>query len=330
MFETDPQQVQAALRLLKITGRPDKPTVIRAFRDAAKEVHPDKFRTEAEKAAAHPKFLKLVAARDLCLQALQEQVDGGARVPPRPDRATSSAPPRPDRATSSAPPRPDRATSSAPPRPDRAAPRPTDYRAEWDAFVKSENAYFNAMTAVGSSLHVGLQAVRVTLFACLIAGGMAVLFVIIAALVAGAIFVAASATVAIPVAGWVVGGFALLGLLHTVGELWNRASASYARAADSIFRGVAVTGRAAVTFHATFCAVIAVLWAVGAVFLSLHGDAGLLGVVCVVMGFAVLLSYVIIFQLIAERMAELDAAFRRLREAPSFALVLAPRPQQRR
>ena len=308
MFETDPQQVQAALRLLKITGRPDKPTVIRAFRDAAKEVHPDKFRTEAEKAAAHPKFLKLVAARDLCLQALQEQVDGGARVPPRPDRATSSAPPRPD----------------------RAAPRPTDYRAEWDAFVKSENAYFNAMTAVGSSLHVGLQAVRVTLFACLIAGGMAVLFVIIAALVAGAIFVAASATVAIPVAGWVVGGFALLGLLHTVGELWNRASASYARAADSIFRGVAVTGRAAVTFHATFCAVIAVLWAVGAVFLSLHGDAGLLGVVCVVMGFAVLLSYVIIFQLIAERMAELDAAFRRLREAPSFALVLAPRPQQRR
>ena len=308
MFETDPQQVQAALRLLKITGRPDKPTVIRAFRDAAKEVHPDKFRTEAEKAAAHPKFLKLVAARDLCLQALEEQVDGGARVPPRPDRATSSAPPRPD----------------------RAAPRPTDYRAEWDAFVKSENAYFNAMTAVGSSLHVGLQAVRVTLFACLIAGGMAVLFVIIAALVAGAIFVAASATVAIPVAGWVVGGFALLGLLHTVGELWNRASASYARAADSIFRGVAVTGRAAVTFHATFCAVIAVLWAVGAVFLSLHGDAGLLGVVCVVMGFAVLLSYVIIFQLIAERMAELDAAFRRLREAPSFALVLAPRPQQRR
>ena len=308
MFETDPQQVQAALRLLKITGRPDKPTVIRAFRDAAKEVHPDKFRTEAEKAAAHPKFLKLVAARDLCLQALQEQVDGGARVPPRPDRATSSAPPRPD----------------------RAAPRPTDYRAEWDAFVKSENAYFNAMTAVGSSLHVGLQAVRVTLFACLIAGGMAVLFVIIAALVAGAIYVAASATVAIPVAGWVVGGFALLGLLHTVGELWNRASASYARAADSIFRGVAVTGRAAVTFHATFCAVIAVLWAVGAVFLSLHGDAGLLGVVCVVMGFAVLLSYVIIFQLIAERMAELDAAFRRLREAPSFALVLAPRPQQRR
>ena len=196
--------------------------------------------------------------------------------------------------------------------------------------MKSENAYFNAMTAVGSSLHVGLQAVRVTLFACLIAGGMAGLFVIIAVLVAGAIFVAASATVAIPVAGWVVGGFALLGLLHTVGELWNRASEAYERSADSIFRGVAVTGRAAVTFHATFCAVIAVLWAVGAVFLSLHGDAGLLGVVCVVMGFAVLLSYVIIFQLIAERMAELDAAFRRLREAPSFALVLAPRPQQRR
>ena len=194
--------------------------------------------------------------------------------------------------------------------------------------MKSENAYFNAMTAVGSSLSVGLQAVGVTLFACLIAGGMAVLFVLIAALVAAAIFVAGSATVAIPVAGWVVGGFALLALLGGVGEMWNRAGEAYAQTADGIFRRVAVTGRAARTFHATFCGVIAFLWGAGAVFSSLPG-AALLGVACIVMGSAVLLSYVIIFQLIAERMAELDAAFRRLREAPSFALVLAPRMQRR-
>jgi hypothetical protein len=308
MFETDPQEVQAALRLLKITGRPDKPTVIRAFRDAAKEVHPDKFQTAAEKAAAHPKFLRLVAARDLCLQALVEQVDGGGTVPPRPDRATSSAPPQPDRAT----------------------PRPTDYRAEWEAFATNQHAYFNAMTAVTSALTVGLQAAGITLFACFVAGGMAVLFALIAALVAGAVFVAGSATVAIPVAGWILGGAAVVGLLKKVGELWEAARESYVSSADSIFRGVAVTGRATVTFHATFWLVMVSFWLVGALMVdSRDGGTVFFGALCIITGFASLLSYLIIFSLIYHRMAELDAAFRRLREAPSFALVLAPRPQQR-
>jgi hypothetical protein len=308
MFETDPQEVQDALRLLKITGRPDKPTVIRAFRDAAKEVHPDKFRTEAEKAAAHPKFLKLVAARDLCLQALDEQVGGGGQTA-APSGASTARPPRERPA---------------------AQPERPDYRAEWEAFATNQHAYFNAMTAVSSALTVGLQAAGITLFACFIAGGMAVLFALIAALVAGAIFVAGSATVAIPVAGWILGGAAVVGLLKKVGELWEAARESYVSSADSIFRGVAVTGRATVTFHATFWLVIVSFWLVGALMVdSRDGGTVFFGALCIITGCASLLSYLIIFSLIYQRMAELDAAFRRLREAPSFALVLAPRPQRR-
>ena len=309
MFETDPKQVQEALRLLKITGRPDKPTVIRAFRDAAKELHPDKFRSEADKAAAHPKFLELVAARDLCLQALEEQVDGGGQA-----AAASGG-------------------SAARPRQERPSGQPEgpDYRAEWEAFATNQHAYFNAMTAVSSAFTVGLQAAGITLFACFVAGGMAVLFGLIAALVAGAIFVAGSATVAIPVAGWILGGAAVVGLLKKVGELWEAARESYVSSADSIFRGVAVTGRATVTFHATFWLVIVCFWLIGALMVDSHdGGTVFFGALCIITGFASLLSYLIIFSLIYHRMAELDAAFRRLREAPSFALVLAPRPQQRR
>jgi hypothetical protein len=187
------------------------------------------------------------------------------------------------------------------------------------------------MTAVSSALTVGLQAAGITLFACFIAGGMAVLFALIAALVAGAIFVAGSATVAIPVAGWILGGAAVVGLLKKVGELWEAARESYVSSADSIFRGVAVTGRATVTFHATFWLVIVSFWLVGALMVdSRDGGTVFFGALCIITGFASLLSYLIIFSLIYQRMAELDAAFRRLREAPSFALVLAPRPQQRR
>ena len=197
--------------------------------------------------------------------------------------------------------------------------------------MKSENAYFNAMTAVSSAFTVGLQAAGITLFACFVAGGMAVLFGLLAALVAGAIFVAGSATVAIPVAGWILGGAAVVGLLNKVGELWEAARESYVSSADSIFRGVAVTGRATVTFHATFWLVIVCFWLIGALMVDSHdGGTVFFGALCIITGFASLLSYLIIFSLIYHRMAELDAAFRRLREAPSFALVLAPRPQQRR
>ena len=309
MFETDPQEVQAALRLLKITGRPDKPTVIRAYREAAKLVHPDKFKLDAEKVAATKAFIALAEARDLCLRALEEQVDGGGQAAAA--SGGSAARPRQER------------PSGQPERP--------DYRAEWEAFATNQHAYFNAMTAVNSALTVGLQAAGITLFACFVAGGMAVLFGLIAALVAGAIFVAGSATVAIPVAGWILGGAAVVGLLKKVGELWEAARESYVSSADSIFRGVAVTGRATVTFHATFWLVIVCFWLIGALMVDSHdGGTVFFGALCIITGFASLLSYLIIFSLIYHRMAELDAAFRRLREAPSFALVLAPRPQQRR
>jgi hypothetical protein len=309
MFETDPQQVQAAMRLLKITGRPDKPTVIRAYREAAKLVHPDKFQLDAEKVAATKKFIALAEARDLCLQALQEQVDGGGQAA----AASGGSAARPQQERRS------------------AQPERPDYRAEWEAFATNQHAYFNAMTAVSSAFTVGLQAAGITLFACFVAGGMAVLFALIAALVAGAIFVAGSATVAIPVAGWILGGAAVVGLLKKVGELWEAARESYVSSADSIFRGVAVTGRATVTFHATFWLVIVCFWLVGALMVdSRDGGTVFFGALCIITGFASLLSYLIIFSLIYHRMAELDAAFRRLREAPSFALVLAPRPQQRR
>jgi hypothetical protein len=86
-----------------------------------------------------------------------------------------------------------------------------------------------------------------------------------------------------------------------------------------------------VTFHATFWLVIVCFWLVGALMVdSRDGGTVFFGALCIITGFASLLSYLIIFSLIYHRMAELDAAFRRLREAPSFALVLAPRPQQRR
>ena len=318
MFETDPQQVQEALRLLKITGRPDKPTVIRAFRDAAKEVHPDKFRTEAEKAAAHPKFLKLVAARDLCLQALDEQVDGGAQT------AAASG-----------------GSTARPPRERPAAqPERPDYRAEWEAFATNQHAYFNAMTAIKSARKVALQAVQATVVATLYAAVMTIVIALIGGLLAGAFFAAGSATIAIPVAGWILGWSALVALVGFAEEGWRETKQHFRTSAQTIFRSVAITGRATLMYHGIFIPLIVAFAGVSLAMFSYEYDSDspdsfiffwfLTALGCLCMSAASLLTYLIILVQIREQLRALDAAFRRLREAPSFALVLAPRPQQRR
>ena len=309
----DIDAVLAAFRTLGIPPTADGNAIRKAFRTAAMKFHPDRVQGDDAKASAQAEFNRLARARDLVLEAFQAGLlDDVLRHGT--GRAASGGTATPRTPTPSA----TRARAATPPE------RPAEaYEDEWKVFVADENAYFRLFDSASATLAVLAMTFMVTMWVSLYLSVLAVLFLLIM-LVGGVLLLAVlSASIALPVLGWIFGIGVLMHLGAGVIKLGNAVEKAVDDAASNMLRTVARTGYPTANFYMAIGASMALL--VGAIPVASRLGAGVLTWPVVVLGLVMGGSMSLIWSKIGAKLAELDAAFARIRNTVSYALVVGGR-----
>lgn len=337
---SDVQKIVAAFARLGIKPTVDGAAVKRAFRAAASQEHPDCFQSEADKRRAHVRFIELAEARDVAMtfsahgvltDILQSQPAATASNAYR--REAASGEPVWEQASNAD-------HTDGWDQGDDFWPKQSDtaYEEEWRVFVADENAYFRFWDSTSATLAVLVQSVSVSLFVSFLFGVIAFLGIplIIVAIV---LFVAfASASVAIPIVGWIVGLVVLGMLASAVGGLWEQLQTGIDSAALRMLQTVARTGYPSRAF-AFSCAVSLSCAAALAIYLwSLTGTmgsldllfglwrpdaAGLIAINASALFITMAVSLAVVWNRVGHHMASLDEAFAKIRNSASYGLVLA-------
>lgn len=236
----------------------DRGELLKAFRQQAMACHPDRHTTDAQKASAHFRFIRLCRARDNVIMAMEDSAfvahlsaDHHERSGHQQDRnhfdpatpSTGNAKGTSGRSDQSSV-KPDDDRARRPRHDDRtASPSPgnltqTDaskYAEEWEQFTRDATAYsrlFRSSAGIAGAL-ISLLA----LWLVLLAGTTGIL--LLAALAALLVGLLSVFSISVPVIGWIFGVMALLGM---VAEIFEFVAKRFARVATRIVRDSARTG----------------------------------------------------------------------------------------
>ena len=295
----DIQEVRRSFAILGIDPTIDRAKVVQAFRNQAKNCHPDRFLDPKEKARCHHKFIELSSARDHVLEVIvyPELMDilAGRREPePMSDTSDGENP--------------------------SGGRSGTAYDAEWTAFVKDEHAYFGLLTSTRATLLFTLHASSLGLSVGAALGLQGVLLLTFLVTLATLLVAALSSSVALPVLGWAIG----IKLLISIPE-WKRSLAKsiktrFKRASEKTVRLVARTGFPSRAFWISLLAAsLACILGASALFSFGHE---VMGWACVLVLITMIPSMLMVYESIEKQLEEMDAAFDKIRKSSSYALIV--------
>lgn len=299
MANIDTREVIKAFDLMGIKPTLNTSAIKSSFRSAASKIHPDLFTDEIDKQNAHKKFVKLAAARDLLL----EYVNSGSLLESLHEDAVNPTSNAEDMASY------------------YAAKSGTAYDDEWSVFVTDSNAYFSFFDSASATITILFQALLVSVVVSLNTGILGLLSIPLFAIVI--IFTVAffSASISIPILGWIVGVLALGFIGGIMSAVWESVLNTVDNAAYKMLKTVARTGYPTRSFwFALFMSLLIVLFsASGSYYYQLYD----LGNAVIIFFIFISGSMLWVWSRIAQKLTQLDEAFENIRSSSSYALVLS-------
>lgn len=289
------QQIRDSYARLGIAPTIDKSAIIKAFRLAAQRIHPDKFQTPAEKELAHSEFIGIVKARDIALEAITqpeflEYLSGGRE----PAASTRTARPTMEDKHSA-------------------------HEREWEVFARDQDAYFNMMTTTSATLTAVMLSFGLGVVVSLLLGGWILCILVIGGVLALMLTALFSASVSIPIIGWIRLFFVLSLCSSSIKWVGKQLDHSIDASAGRMLKQVVRTGRPTQSFWLAFFIAVAILLPPG--ILLCTSEQEFWGVVLLILLSIIGIAIAMVYAHIGSELSRLDSAFADIRGSRGYALI---------